>query len=155
MENRVTIYTDGSCLGNPGPGGYAAILRYGNTSKEFYGGEPQTTNNQMELMGAIKALEQLKRPCQVDLYVDSQYVMNGFVKNWLVQWKKRGWKTAVKQSVKNKELWQSLDELCAMHHVSWYHIRGHTGQKENERCDELAKLAAGRVGEIGAFFSAL
>jgi len=153
MSNKVIIYTDGSCLGNPGPGGYAAILRYGSNVKEFYGGETLTTNNQMELMGAIKALEQLKRPCPIELHIDSQYVMNGFVKGWLKDWKQRGWKTAAKQPVKNKELWQRLDELCMIHDVSWNHVRGHQGQTENERCDELAKLAAVKVQETGPFFS--
>lgn len=153
MQNKVIIYTDGSCLGNPGPGGYAAILRYGDTVKEFYGGEPETTNNKMELMGVIKALEQLKRPCPAEIHIDSQYVMNGFVKDWLTEWKKRGWKTASKQPVKNQELWQRLDELCAMHEVSWHHVRGHQGQKENERCDELAKMGAEKVQKLGSFFT--
>lgn len=150
--SKVIIYTDGSCLGNPGPGGYAAILRYGDVVKEYHGGEVQTTNNKMELMGAIKALEQLKRPCSVALHIDSQYVMNGFVKGWLADWKKRNWRTASKQPVKNQELWQRLDELCLMHEVEWHHVRGHQGQKENERCDELAKMAATKVQETGSFF---
>ncbi len=152
MQQKVIIYTDGSCLNNPGNGGYAAILRYGNKQKEIYGGQKEATNNQMELMGAIKALEQLKRPCAVEIYIDSQYVMNGFTKNWLNQWKNKNWKTAANKTVKNVELWQKLDEFVSKHQVEWYYVPGHTGHKENERCDELAKNAAKRAGETGDFF---
>ena len=151
MEKKVIIYTDGSCLGNPGPGGYGIILRYNNVSKEVWGGEPETTNNQMELTGAIKALEELSRSCSVEIHIDSQYVMNGFAKGWLNDWKKRGWKTSANKPVKNQELWQKLDELVAKHNVEWFHVRGHQGHKENERCDELARNAALEVQTRGTF----
>lgn len=151
MGKKVIIYTDGSCLGNPGPGGYGIVLRYGDVVKEAWGGQLDTTNNQMELMGAIKALEELTRPCSVEIYIDSQYVMNGFAKGWLTEWKKKNWKNSANKPVKNKELWMKLDEMVAKHNVEWFHVRGHQGQKENERCDELARNAALKVQTIGAF----
>lgn len=151
MGKKVIIYTDGSCLGNPGPGGYGVILRYNDVSKELWGGEPETTNNQMELLGAIRALKELKRPCEVVLHIDSQYVMNGFDKGWLKEWKKKNWKNSANKPVKNKELWQQLDELVAKHDIQWVHVRGHQGQTENERCDQLAKNAALKVQTEGSF----
>jgi ribonuclease HI len=152
MQNSVIIYTDGSCLGNPGPGGYAAILRYGAQSRELWGGEKQTTNNRMELTGAVRALEQLSRRCRVDIYIDSQYVLNGFVKGWIAQWKKKGWQTAGNKPVKNKDLWERLDKLNAQFEILWHYVPGHQGQKENERCDELARKAAQKAGIEGDFF---
>ena len=153
MLDKVIIYTDGSCLGNPGPGGYAAILSYKGVRKEFWGGHPDTTNNQMELSGAIRALEQLKRPCSVDLYIDSRYVMDGFEKGWLENWKKNGWKTAKKAPVKNDALWRKLEELCSIHDVAWHYVPGHKGYAENERCDVLAKSAAENARKTGEFFA--
>ena len=133
----VEIFTDGACKGNPGPGGWGALLRYGEHEKELYGGEVQTTNNRMELMAAIKALESLKRPCAVDLTTDSVYVRNG-ITEWLPAWKQRGWKTAAKKPVKNVDLWQRLDEAAQRHQVSWHWVKGHNGHPENERADQLA-----------------
>jgi ribonuclease HI len=153
MQNNVIIYTDGSCLGNPGPGGYAAILRYGAQSRELWGGEKETTNNRMELSGAVKALEQLSRSCPVDIYIDSQYVMNGFTKGWVEKWKKSGWKTAANKPVKNRDLWERLDALTARFAVTWRHVYGHQGQKENERCDTLARQAAQKAKDGGDFFA--
>ena len=151
MNKKVIIFTDGSCLGNPGVGGYGVILRYGNVEKELWGGEPDTTNNKMELTGAIKALEELKRPCSVEIHIDSEYVMNGFNKGWVNSWKKNNWKNASNKPVKNKELWLKLDELVKYHEVVWFHVRGHQGHLENERCDELARSAAMKVQEVGTF----
>jgi len=136
----VEIFTDGACRGNPGPGGWGAILRHGETERELSGAESATTNNRMELMAAIRALEALKRPCEVTLTTDSQYVKNG-ITEWLPQWKKRGWKTAGRQPVKNQELWERLEAASARHHVHWKWIRGHTGHPENERADALANRA--------------
>jgi ribonuclease HI len=152
MSGKVIIYTDGSCLGNPGAGGYAAVLRYGNTTLEIWGGERETTNNRMELTGAIKALEQLKKPCEVELNIDSRYVLDAFEKGWLESWKSRGWKTADKKPVKNRELWEALDEAASQHKITWKHVYGHTGQPENERCDTLARRAAADTAEKGEFF---
>lgn len=139
--NQVEIYTDGACKGNPGPGGWGVLLRSGNTVKELHGGEPSTTNNRMELMAVIRALEALKRPCAVTLYLDSQYVLKG-ITEWLPGWKAKGWKTASKQPVKNVELWQRLDDLLQKggHVVDWRWVRGHTGDAGNERADALANL---------------
>ena len=139
--NQVEIYTDGACKGNPGPGGWGVLMRSGATQKELYGGEPATTNNRMELMAVIQALEALKRPCAVTLYLDSQYVLKG-ITEWLPGWKAKGWKTASKQPVKNQELWQRLDELVAKsgHVVDWRWVRGHNGDPGNERADALANL---------------
>jgi ribonuclease HI len=136
----VEIFTDGACRGNPGPGGWGAILRYGAVEKELSGGEPQTTNNRMELMAAIAALEALKRPCNVRLYTDSQYVRDGIMQ-WLSGWKARGWRTADKKPVKNVDLWQRLDAAAAPHKVEWIWVRGHAGHPENERADALARAA--------------
>ena len=136
--NKVIVHTDGACSGNPGPGGWGAILDYNGTRKELNGGEGQTTNNRMELMGAISALEALKRPCEVEMHVDSQYVKDGITK-WIHGWKKNGWKTADKKPVKNAELWQRLDDALKLHKVSWHWVKGHAGHDDNERADELAR----------------
>lgn len=136
--NRVTIYTDGACSGNPGPGGWGVLLIYGDTRKELSGGEQLTTNNRMELMAAIMALESLKRPCAVDLWTDSQYVRQG-ITSWLHGWKRNGWRTADKKPVKNADLWQRLDEARQRHDVSFHWVKGHAGHDENERVDELAR----------------
>ena len=136
--NKVIVHTDGACSGNPGPGGWGAILDYNGTRKELCGGEGQTTNNRMELMGAISALEALKRPCEVEMHVDSQYVKDGITK-WIHGWKKNGWKTADKKPVKNAELWQRLDDALKLHKVSWHWVKGHAGHDDNERADELAR----------------
>jgi ribonuclease HI len=135
---RVEIFTDGACSGNPGPGGWGAILRYGDTMRELNGGEPVTTNNRMELLAAINALEALKRPSHVDLHTDSQYVKNGIM-SWIHGWKRNGWKTADKKPVKNAELWQRLDDVADLHEVTWHWVKGHAGHPENERADELAR----------------
>lgn len=134
---EVEIFTDGACRGNPGPGGWGAVLRYGKTEKELWGGEPETTNNRMELMAAIRALESLTRPCRVSLTTDSVYVRNG-IREWLPKWKQNGWKTAAKKAVKNQELWQRLDAAAASHMIDWHWVKGHAGHPENERADELA-----------------
>lgn len=141
--NRVTIFTDGACSGNPGPGGWGAILRYRGTEKEMSGGDRETTNNRMEMMAAISALEALKRPCVVDIYTDSSYVRDGITK-WIFGWQKRGWKTADKKPVKNVELWQRLLDALKPHKVEWHWVKGHAGHPENERCDELARAAVPR-----------
>ena len=135
---RVTIYTDGACSGNPGPGGWGAILLYGDKKKELKGGEPGTTNNRMELMAAIQALEALKRPCKVELHTDSQYVRNG-IREWIHAWKARGWKTADKKPVKNAELWQRLETALGRHEIEWKWVKGHAGDEMNERADALAR----------------
>ncbi|MEO4048983.1 ribonuclease HI [Pseudomonas sp. CAU 1711] len=136
-EEIVEIYTDGACKGNPGPGGWGALLIYKGAEKELWGGEPNTTNNRMELMAAICALIALTRPCTIRLTTDSQYVMKG-IQEWLPNWKKRGWKTASKEPVKNADLWQALDEQVSRHRVEWQWVRGHTGHPGNERADQLA-----------------
>ncbi len=138
MTPPVVIHTDGACRGNPGPGGWGAVLQAGAHEKELCGGELNTTNNRMELMGAIQALEALNKPCRVELHTDSQYVMKG-VTQWLSGWKARGWKTADKSPVKNVDLWQRLDEARARHTVDWRWIKGHAGHALNERADELAR----------------
>jgi ribonuclease HI len=135
---RLTIYTDGACSGNPGPGGWGAILMFGEHRKELKGGERDTTNNRMELLAAIESLEALKRPSTVDLFTDSAYVKNG-ITSWIHGWKRNGWKTADKKPVKNVELWQRLDAALASHKVSWHWVKGHAGHPENERADELAR----------------
>ena len=135
----VVIHTDGACSGNPGPGGWGAILDYNGTRKELHGGESQTTNNRMELTAAIEALKALKRPVKVEMHVDSQYVKDGITK-WIHGWKRNGWKTADKKPVKNAELWQELDEALHKHDISWRWVKGHAGQEQNERADELARL---------------
>jgi len=134
---EVTVYTDGGCSGNPGPGGWAAILMYGDRRREISGGEPATTNNRMELQAAIEALSSLNEPCRVQLYTDSQYVREG-ISQWLAGWKRRGWRTKDKKPVKNAELWRRLDELAIRHHVEWKWLKGHAGHEHNERCDVLA-----------------
>lgn len=136
---KVTIHTDGACLGNPGPGGWAAILEYGSVAKEFVGGEIATTNNRMEMQAAIEALTQLKEPCEVDLHTDSEYLRDGITK-WIRTWKARGWK----KKVKNKELWLRLDEVSSRHTVTWRWVRGHSGEPKNERCDLFATAEADR-----------
>jgi len=141
MTNKlVDVFTDGACRGNPGPGGWGAVLRYKDNEKELYGAEAHTTNNRMELLAAIEALRSLKEPCTVNLTTDSQYVKNG-INEWINNWKKRGWKTADKKPVKNIDLWQRLDELVSRHKVKWHWVRGHTGHPENERADALANKA--------------
>jgi len=134
---EVTIYTDGACKGNPGPGGWGAILKYGDKVKELKGGEAHTTNNRMELMAAISALESLKRPCEIILHTDSQYVRQG-VTGWIQNWKRNGWRTADKKPVKNEELWRRLDDARAPHTIDWRWVKGHAGNPMNERADELA-----------------
>jgi ribonuclease HI len=150
-DQRVTIYTDGACSGNPGPGGWGAILQFGDTTKELNGGEAHTTNNRMELMAAIAALEALKRPCAVDLHTDSQYLRNGIM-TWIHGWKKNGWRTSDKKLVKNVDLWKRLDEALAHHKIQWHWVKGHAGHPMNERADELARagIVAVRSGAIGA-----
>jgi ribonuclease HI len=146
-EPHVTIYTDGACSGNPGPGGWAAILIYGDHEKELKGGELLTTNNRMELMAAIAALEALNRSCVVDIHTDSQYLRNGIMA-WIKQWKNNGWRTADKKPVKNEDLWKRLDAALAQHRVRWHWVRGHAGHNINERVDRLAReaIAAVRAG---------
>ncbi len=139
-RGSVTVYTDGACRGNPGPGGWGAVLRYGDREKEIYGGERETTNNRMELMAAIQALEALKRPCDVTVTTDSEYLRKG-ITEWLGDWKRRGWKTADKKPVKNQDLWERLDIAAARHQVQWRWVRGHSGDFENERADQLANKA--------------
>lgn len=140
LNTQVEIYTDGACRGNPGPGGWAALLKFGEHEKTLSGAERQTTNNRMELFAAIAALRELKRSCQVSLYTDSQYLRNG-VMQWIEQWKKNGWRTSNKQAVKNIDLWQALDELKNQHVIAWHWVKGHSGHPENDRVDELARLA--------------
>jgi ribonuclease HI len=137
----VEIATDGACKGNPGPGGWGVLLRSSGTERELSGGEPQTTNNRMELMAAIKGLEALKRPCRVTLSTDSRYVLDGLTK-WVAGWQRNGWKTAAKQPVKNEDLWRALIDAAAPHRVEWVWIKGHAGHPDNERADKLASDAA-------------
>lgn len=136
----VEIFTDGACSGNPGPGGWAALLRYGDTEKELSGGESGTTNNRMELMAAIRALEAMKRPVSVRLFTDSRYVMDG-ITQWMDGWQRRGWKTAAGKPVKNADLWERLNAALAPHQVEWQWVKGHAGHAENERVDSLARAA--------------
>jgi ribonuclease HI len=135
--NKVTIYTDGACKGNPGVGGWGAVLESGAHKKELFGGEQETTNNRMELMAVIKALSALKRPCEIKLHTDSQYVLKG-ITEWISGWKARGWRTASKEPVKNVDLWQALDAACQTHQIEWIWVRGHTGNPGNELADQLA-----------------
>lgn len=137
-KSNVEIFTDGACSGNPGPGGWGAILRLGGRERELSGGDPATTNNRMELMAVISALEALQRPCRVKLYTDSKYVLEGATK-WIHGWKKNGWRTADKKPVKNVELWQRLDQARNGHQVGWIWVKGHSGHVENERADQLAR----------------
>jgi ribonuclease HI len=134
---RVVIHADGACRGNPGPGGWGAILSFGDHEKEIFGGEPATTNNRMELTAVIRALESLKEPCEINVYTDSQYVQKG-ISEWMPSWKRRGWRTADKKPVKNVDLWQKLDALAGAHSVRWHWVRGHAGHDGNERADVLA-----------------
>lgn len=135
--NHVVIYTDGACRGNPGPGGWGAVLSFGDHEKELFGGEQETTNNRMELMAAIRGLAALKRGCRVDLFTDSQYVRLG-ITQWLENWKRKGWKTANRKPVKNQDLWQALDTEAARHEIQWHWVKGHAGDEGNERADALA-----------------
>ena len=139
----VDIFTDGACKGNPGPGGWGAVLRFGDTEKELSGGEPQTTNNRMEMMAAVEALNALKKPCRVTIHTDSKYVMDGITK-WVIGWQKKGWRTADNKPVKNVEIWQALLAAAAPHKVTWKWVKGHAGHPENERADRLASAAAER-----------
>lgn len=142
---NIQIHTDGSCLGNPGPGGWAAVLRYGDIRREISGGYAQTTNNRMEILGVIRALESLKKPCSVDLYTDSQYVAKAIQDRWLVNWQRNGWLTAAKKPVKNRDLWECLAVLLTRHDIRFHWLKGHAGHAENERCDELARAQAARA----------
>jgi len=142
--DKVTIHTDGACSGNPGPGGWGAILTFGNHEKELSGCEPHTTNNRMELMAAIAALEALRKPCTVELHTDSQYLHHG-ISQWIHGWKRNGWRTADKKPVKNEDLWRRLDEARGRHDVEWVWVRGHEGNVGNERADELANLGVESV----------
>lgn len=139
--NEVTIYTDGACSGNPGPGGWGAILMFQDMKKEISGGKKETTNNVMELTAVIEALKLLKYPCHVNLYSDSAYVVNAFVQKWIVNWQKNNWKTSNKEDVKNKELWQELLDLTSIHTVKFIKVKGHADNEFNNRCDELARNA--------------
>jgi ribonuclease HI len=146
-ETLVEIFSDGACSGNPGPGGWGTVLRFGGRERELSGFDPETTNNRMELIGAIAGLEELKRPCLVSMTTDSQYVKKGMTE-WIDGWVKRGWKNSQKKPVANRDLWERLLELTAQHQVEWHWVRGHDGHAENERCDVLARAAieAGRAG---------
>jgi len=147
MTNVVEIYTDGACRGNPGPGGWAAVLSAGGREKEITGAENLTTNNRMELQAVIAALQALRRPAHVRLYTDSQYVRRGLLE-WLPNWKARGWKTADKKAVKNQDLWQTLESEAAKHHIEWHWVPGHAGIPGNERCDALANAAIDAMLEV-------
>ena len=149
MTDSVIIYTDGACKGNPGPGGWGAILNYKGTVKELYGGDAETTNNRMELMAAIQALETLTKPCSVQLNTDSKYVMQG-ITEWINNWKKRGWKTASKAPVKNEDLWRRLDAAIQRHNIEWFWVKGHSGHKENARADALANLGIVSLRQVPA-----
>jgi len=138
LVDRVTIHTDGACSGNPGPGGWGAILQWGDHTRELKGGESHTTNNRMELMAAIVALETLKRACTIDLHTDSQYLRNG-ITNWIHTWKRNGWRTSDKKPVKNADLWQQLDAALGHHDIHWHWVKGHAGHDLNERADQLAR----------------
>ena len=140
MINKVEIFTDGACKGNPGPGGWGAILRYGTTEKEIYGASKNTTNNIMELTAVIESLKNLKKPCELIITTDSKYVKHG-ITEWIHNWKKNGWRTAAKKEVKNKELWIELDSLIQIHSISWDWVKGHSGHPDNERADLLANIA--------------
>ena len=143
-ETKLDIFTDGACSGNPGPGGWGAILRSGDAERELFGGEAGTTNNRMELTAVIRALEALKRPVAARVHTDSQYVQKG-ISEWIHGWKRRGWKTAGNQPVKNEDLWRELDRLASLHKIEWIWVRGHVGHPENERCDELARRGVAQV----------
>ncbi|MGN6652087.1 ribonuclease HI [Trinickia sp.] len=142
----IEIFTDGACKGNPGPGGWGALLRYGTQEKELFGGEANTTNNRMEIMAVIAALEALKRPCKAIVHTDSQYVQKG-ISEWIHGWKKKNWMTAAKTPVKNADLWRRLDELAALHQIEWRWVKGHAGHPENERADALANRGVNALAE--------
>lgn len=144
MADCVELFTDGACQGNPGPGGWGVLLRYGSVERELSGGEAATTNNRMELTAVIRGLEALKRPCRVHVTTDSQYVRNG-ITDWIRRWRRNGWRTADRKPVKNSDLWQRLDELAAGHEVEWHWVKGHAGHPENERADRLATAAIGSL----------
>lgn len=141
---KVVIHSDGGCHGNPGPGGWAAVLVYGKHRREICGGVPATTNNRMELQAAIEALRILREPCVIEFHTDSQYVRQG-ISSWVASWKRNGWRTSTKQPVKNADLWRELDALAARHQMQWHWVKGHSGHPENERCDELANIAIAKV----------
>lgn len=144
MKN-ITIYTDGACSGNPGPGGWGAILQYNETEKELYGAEADTTNNRMELMAAIEALKALKVPCEVELYTDSAYLSRAFTEGWLFNWQRNGWKTSGKKDVENRDLWEQLIALTKTHRVRWIKVKGHSDNVYNNRCDALARGAIAKL----------
>ncbi|MHA7878344.1 MAG: ribonuclease HI [Saccharospirillum sp.] len=147
MATEVTLYTDGACRGNPGPGGWGVVMQAGQHVKELYGGEPDTTNNRMELMAAIEGLKALNRACDVAVYTDSQYLRKG-VLEWMVGWKRNGWKTAARAPVKNQDLWQRLDEQLARHQIEWHWVKGHSGHPGNERADALANRGTDEVLQL-------
>ncbi len=149
MSGKVVIYTDGACSGNPGPGGYGAVLAFGGVEKELCGGQADTTNNRMELLAAIVALEPLTRPCRVALHTDSQYVRQG-VTSWINNWKRNGWKTADKKPVKNEDLWRRLDEAAKRHEIEWFWVKGHAGDPMNERADALARKGLAQAAKSGS-----
>ena len=153
MYEHVEIYTDGACRGNPGPGGWGALLRYKDSEKMLKGSERNTTNNRMELQAAISALESLSKTCRVKLVTDSRYLMDG-VQSWMPNWKKRGWKTASKKPVKNEDLWRKLDELTSQHEIDWQWVKGHSGHAENDLVDQLANDAIDENGNILIYFDA-
>jgi len=146
---KIKLFTDGSCLNNPGPGGWAALLRFNTSEKMLSGGQSETTNNQMELQAAIEGLKALSKPCEVELYTDSKYVLDGYTK-WLEGWKKRGWKKSDRKPVLNKEYWQALDTHARDHTIHWHWVKGHSGHTENERVDQLARLEAEKIKGLTA-----